>query len=192
VDSSAQELKVYTYGDYLKFEDHARCEIIGGVIYNMSPAPRSRHQQVLWRLSNQIGNYFEGKTCQMFIAPFDVRLPKPGEKSLSATNVVQPDIVVVCDPKKIDFRGCKGVPDWIIEITSPSTAKTDRRLKFMLYEETGVKEYWIVNPEKNTLSVFIREKDGMYGSEMVFAEHQSVAPSSFPELRVDLNRVFVK
>ncbi len=180
----------YTYGDYLKFGEDVRCEIIDGVVYNMSPAPGIIHQGVSINLSTAIGVYLIGKKCRVFCSPFDVRLPKKGEKSKETTNVVQPDISVICDSKKLDSRGCKGAPDWIIEIISPSSNRRDRRDKFMLYEIAGVKEYWIVNPKTNKVSVFIMEKDGLFGSEKVYEAGQSVSPSIFPELVINLEQVF--
>ena len=188
--SAAKDARMYTYSEYLKFDDGFRCEIIDGMIYNMSPAPRTIHQEVLVNIIYQIGNYFHDKTCKMFFAPFDVRLPKKGEKSSTTTNVVQPDLLVVCDPKKIDSRGCKGPPDWIIEIISPSTEKKDRRQKFLLYEECGVKEYWIINPDKKIISTFLLEKDGLYGSEVVYTGNQIISPSLFIGLNIDLDKVF--
>jgi Uma2 family endonuclease len=191
MNAALEQDRIYTYRDYLKFGEDVRCEIIDGVVYDLLPAPGSLHQGRLMTLATIIGSYFLNKKCKAFVAPFDVRLPKKGEKSKDTSNVVQPDIVVICDAKKVDSKGCKGAPDWIIEIISPSSNRRDRRDKFNLYENSGVNEYWIVNPKTKKLSVFILDKkEGLYGSEEVYGLGQTVYPSMFPDLIIDLDLVF--
>jgi len=136
----------------------------------MSPAPSSEHQRISMELGRQLSNYLRGKNCTVFPAPFDVRLPRGEEKDEEIENVVQPDLVVVCDRGKIDKRGCKGAPDLIIEILSYSTAKKDLNEKFNLYEQACVKEYWVVFQSEEVVEIYqlndnMRyEKTGTYQS----------------------------
>lgn len=140
----------YTYADYIKWDDDTRWELINGIPYKIS-APSRQHQEISIRLSSALFNFLKGKHCKVYSAPFDVRL---NPDTLDDT-VVQPDIVVICDHSKLDDAGCKGVPDMVIEILSPSTSRYDRTTKFNRYREAGVREYWIVDPETKTLAVHI-------------------------------------
>ena len=125
-------------------------ELIRGKIYKMSPAPTSKHQIVVGNLHGIVWNFLRGKSCKVFTAPFDVRLPsapkKKADKEIST--VVQPDLCVICDLEKIDERGCLGAPDWIVEILSKFTSAKDLNEKFSVYEEAGVREYWVVHPQE--------------------------------------------
>lgn len=112
----------YTYWDYLKWQFEERVELIRGKIFKMSPAPGSLNQRVSFKLGVALDKCFQGKSCSIFAAPFDVRLPIPSAKK--DTTVVQPDLCVICDPTKIDERGCKGAPDLVIEIVSPAIPRT--------------------------------------------------------------------
>ena len=152
----------HTYGDYLTWTDEDRWEIIEGVSYGMAPAPTTFHQRISGKLFNMIYNYLEGQRCEVFAAPFDVRLGVPEISDENWETVVQPDISVICDKNKIDERGCKGPPDWIIEIISPSTASRDHIQKRRLYEKHGVKEYWIVDPSYRMVHVYRMDKEGSY------------------------------
>ncbi len=146
----------YSYSDYLTWQWTEMTELIRGKIYKMSPAPGSTHQKVSMKLTLDIGNFLKGKKCQLFSAPFDVRLPLSSKQKTDKqiTTVVQPDLCVVCDPSKIDERGCLGAPDWIIEILSRHTSAKDLREKFDVYEEAGVREYWVVHPQEQTVLVY--------------------------------------
>ena len=134
----------YTYADYCSWDDGERWEIIDGEAYAMSPAPLREHQSISAKLVTQIGLFLKGKTCEVFAAPFDVRL----NVGRGDDTVVQPDILIVCDKTKFDpeGKGVVGAPDLIIEILSPSTEKRDRKIKFKAYQQAGVREYWIVDP----------------------------------------------
>jgi Uma2 family endonuclease len=124
----------YTYADYQTWNDGVRYELIDGVVYMMSPAPNRAHQELSGELFNQFYNYLKGKKCKVYAAPFDVRLSdKEHEKT-----VLQPDITVVCDPSKLDKKGCKGAPDMVVEILSPSNAERDTTLKLRKYLQAGV------------------------------------------------------
>jgi Uma2 family endonuclease len=132
------EQPIHTYHDYLSWPDDHPCELIDGRVVSMAPAPSLDHQTVVVELTTQIAIQLRDKPCRVFSAPFDVRLPEGTESESEIKNVVQPDILVVCDPKKLDQRGCLGAPDWIIEVLSPRTAAKDHIDKRLLYERHGI------------------------------------------------------
>ena len=183
--------KRYTYADYQAWPDEERWELIDGVAYNMTPAPNTRHQKISSALHGIIWSFLRGKTCQVFPAPFDVRLPKANQSEKESDTVVQPDLSVFCDPKKIDEKGAIGAPDWVIEVLSPSTLKKDVGVKTLLYQAHGVAEYWLVDPEAETISV-LRFDPGLkrYGLGQEFTREHSVAPAQFPGLSIALEEVF--
>jgi len=134
--------KGFTYKDYLSWGDDVRFELIDGIPYMMA-APTRWHQRVTVDISRQLGNWLEDKPCEVYAAPFDVRLFPEADKSDRA--VVQPDVLVICDEKKLaDGKACLGAPDFVVEVTSKSTKGKDFREKKALYERAGVREYWIV------------------------------------------------
>ena len=181
----------YTYADYLTWEWEQMAELIHGKIFKMSPAPSSAHQRISGNLHGPLWNYFHGKKCQLFLAPFDVRLPGPSKKDKDIVTVVQPDVCVICDPSKIDERGCLGAPDWIIEILSKYTSSKDLTLKFDVYEASGVKEYWVVHPSEQTVLIYTLDKQGKYkGRLKPFVRTDTVSPRIFPELSIVLEQVF--
>ena len=179
-----------TYGEYLTWPEGERWELISGVAYNMSPAPSPMHQRVLIALSAQLYHLSEGKSCAVYPAPFDVRLPEKNERDTDISTVVQPDISIVCDASKIDRKGCKGAPDMVIEILSPATAKKDRQEKFRLYERHQVKTYWIVSPLDEIIEVFTLNQDGKYGEADIYTADDRVPVSVFPGAEIDLAKVF--
>lgn len=181
--------KKLTYADYLNFDFEYMVELIKGQLYKMTPAPSSRHQEISVSLTRLFGSYFLGKSCVLYHAPFDVILPIANEKRKTSTTVVQPDLCVICDLDKIDEAGCLGPPDLIIEILSPSTQKKDLTQKYAIYEETGVKEYWVIYPSAKMLHLYILE-DGKYGKPEIFDDQDVVSPLLFPELKVNLLDVF--
>lgn len=180
----------FTYGDYVNWPDEERWELIDGIAYNMSPAPSRRHQKISRELERQIANFLLDKPCEVYDAPFDVRLPEANEEDANIMTVVQPDIVVVCDHDKLDDAGCRGAPDLIIEILSPFTASKDMKTKLSLYEKHGVKEYWIVHPVDNTVLVFKLGKNKMYGKPDVYTAEDKIKTSILDGLEIDLNTVF--
>lgn len=182
----------YTYADYLTWSDDQRWELIDGVAYNMSPAPSRRHQDISREFLVQFSIHLRGKECKVYDAPFDVRLPTPAEAGETTSTVVQPDIVVVCDPAKLDDRGCKGAPDLVIEILSPDSASRDMKEKFLLYEKVGVLEYWIVSPPEKMVMVFRRGPEGAYGRPMNFTAGDRVPVAVLPDLEIDLGIVFAE
>lgn len=178
----------YTYADYLTWPEDERWEIIDGIAY-MQAAPSWQHQAISSELSAQFVNYLRGKSCKAFTAPFDLRLPEENEKDEDTKNVLQPDIVVVCSKKGLKGTGYYGVPELIIEITSPATSRKDRLLKFNKYEKAGVKEYWIVEPE-GVVSVFKLQDGNRYGRPELYGEKDKIKVSIFPDLVIDLEPVF--
>jgi Uma2 family endonuclease len=176
----------YNYANYLKWFFPERVEIIKGKVLKLA-APNVGHQNISLNLTLQIGIYLKHKPCQLFVAPFDVRLSKFKEDK-AIDSVVQPDLCIICDPKKIDEKGCNGAPDMIVEILSPSTAQRDLELKYSLYEENGVKEYWIVQPNDQTVSVFdlVGEKYVLRG---IYHRQKMVLVNTIG-LEIDLTEIF--
>ena len=182
----------YSYADYLTWDDDKRWELIDGEAFCMSPAPARLHQKNSGELYRQFANHLEGKKCEVYSAPFDVRFVETKDDVADdyIDTVVQPDIVVVCDPKKLDDRGCKGSPDLIIEILSPSTARMDMTIKFDLYQRFGVKEYWIVHPKDQTILVFKLLETGLYAVPDRYCADDTIPVSLLGDLKVDLKLVF--
>ena len=179
----------YTYADYLKWQFDESVELIRGKLYQMSPAPKRKHADASVNLEYALLQYFDGKTCKVYDAPFDVRLPVQNRKKPDQIyTVVQPDLFVVCDLSKLDDDGCLGAPDWIIEIISPRTAKRDFNEKYNLYEEAGVREYWIVQPKDSAVNVYILE-DGKYALVDIY-ESGDIPSCIFPELTISHERIF--
>jgi Uma2 family endonuclease len=179
----------FTYGDYLKWPDEERWELINGVAYDMSPAPSRRHQEIVGELYRQISNYLLDKPCEVYIAPFDVRLPKFDEADEEIETVIQPDIIVVCDINKLDDRGCRGAPDIIIEVISPQTAKKDLITKHYLYERHKIKQYWIFDPEQEDAVIF-KLKNNIYREPKEYKKEDKVKVDIFKDLEIDLNTIF--
>ncbi|MBU1752413.1 Uma2 family endonuclease [bacterium] len=180
----------YTYGDYLQWSDEERWELIDGVAYNMSPAPLRRHQKIVGELHRQISNYLIDKSCQVYVAPFDVRLPESDESDEEIETVVQPDIVVVCERNKLDDKGCKGSPDIVIEILSPYTAKKDFVTKYHLYERHKVKQYWIFDPDTKEVSIFKLNNNDKYGEPEDYKKEDTIKVDIFKDLEIDLRAIF--
>lgn len=186
----SESKKKYTYADYLTWPEGERWEIIDGVPY-MQAAPSWQHQAISGNIFGQFYEYLKGKPCQVFAAPFDLCIPEFNENDEKISNVIsQPDIVVICDKTKLRKTGFFGVPELIIEIISPSTARTDKITKFNKYEKAGVKEYWIVEPEQKIVSVFVLQDNNRYGRPDVFSEEDQITVSIFPDLAIDLKPVF--
>lgn len=182
--------KHYTYADYLLWPEGERVELIDGVPMAMTPAPTRQHQRILGELHAAFHSYLRGKTCQVYMAPFDVRLPKAGEQDEDTQTVVQPDLSVVCDKSKLDDRGCKGSPDLVVEIVSPSSFRHDVLTKLRLYEKSGVREYWIVYPGEKAVVVHKLGENGKYGEAEAFAAKDHVQVGIFDDLAVALETVF--
>ncbi|WP_156291397.1 Uma2 family endonuclease [Oceanobacillus salinisoli] len=146
---------------------------------------------MLSELHRQIANYLVGKECDVYPAPFHVVLNLESyEKEEESKDVFEPDITIVCDPNKLDDAGCKGSPDMVIEIISPSSAKRDKIEKINKYEQAGVKEYWIVEPQEKIISVFKLQESGSYGRPELYTDEHEVKVSIFDDFIIQLNKVF--
>lgn len=180
----------FHYADYKNWPVDERWELIDGVAWNMSPAPAARHQDMLANLITEFRNYLKGKRCKAHIAPFDVFFPAfAGQDEDDVDTIVQPDLIVVCDPKKLENNGCKGAPDICVEILSPYTSKKDLNEKFNLYERSGVKEYWILHPALGYAHIYKLEDNGKYGDPLI-VENEGLLKSSVLEgLELDLKHI---
>jgi Uma2 family endonuclease len=181
----------YTYADYLLWQFQERVELIKGKIFKMSPAPSRDHQKVSLKLTRELDKVFINHNCELYVAPFDVRLVN--FKKSSAENqiftVVQPDLCVVCDLEKLDEKGCLGSPDLIIEIVSKGNSKKDLVTKFDLYQENGVTEYWIVNPSEKDVHIYTLSNGKYIGSRPYLTEMEIESPT-FPELKFEVDKIF--
>lgn len=179
----------HTYADYLTWPGGERDELINGVAYvREPPAPSRSHQELLGQIHLQVGLALEGKRCRAYVAPFDVRLPKAGEADDCIDTVVQPDILIVCDLKKLDERGMRGAPDWIAEVLSPATASYDEVVKIPVYERAGVLEVWLVHPTERTVTIY-RLEDEHYGPPSVLEMKGRTPISAVPGVSVDWDRL---
>jgi Uma2 family endonuclease len=184
-----QEVRKYTYADYLTWPKDERWEIIDGIPY-MQAAPSWEHQRILAQIGRQFLNYFQGKPCETYLAPFDVRLPEGNETDDDTKTTIQPDISVICDKSKLKGTGYFGVPTLVVEILSPSTAAFDKKIKMKRYGKAGVKEVWIIDPSNKILDVFKLLDDGRYGQPETYSTEDKIVVSIFPDLVVDLSAVF--
>jgi len=172
----------YTYADYKLWPEGERWELIQGDAWSMSPAPKRRHQTILGSLYAQLDRYFLGKPCRPHIAPVDVFLLLDSEEIESATNVVQPDAFVVCDQSKLREECIVGAPDFVLEILSLSTAMKDQTQKRLLYERSGVLEYWILNPDTYEVIIYNRKNSETFGLPRVADIRTGVSVSLFEAL----------
>ena len=182
---------LYTYADYMTWQFQERVELIRGRLFPMSPAPNLTHQRILGNFYGPMWQYFQRHTCQVFLAPFDVRLPVSMKKGQNTT-VVQPDICVVCDPQKLDKQGCDGAPDLVIEILSPGNSKREMREKFQVYQESGVREYWLVYPLDQEVRVYVLNPEGKYIGLAPIIADDLLQSTIFPNLKIDLTQVFTQ
>ncbi|MBK7634475.1 MAG: Uma2 family endonuclease [Saprospiraceae bacterium] len=194
--------KTYSYADYLLWRFEERVELIKGKILKMSPAPSRKHQGISSTIHILLGNYLMQKGCVLYAAPFDVRLPISEDLNISKKyknkakklqdgkilTVVQPDITVVCDPDKLDERGCIGAPDLVIEILSPGNKDIELKDKFEIYQESGIKEYWIVEPDEYII-VYTLQK-GKYNGSKPFTSGEKVTSTLMPELALNVSEIF--
>jgi Uma2 family endonuclease len=173
--------KTYTYADYLQWRFDEYVELFRGKLMRKSPAPMRRHQKISGKIFLAIGKYLEHRRCEVYHAPFDVRLPQKGNTSDKAVfTVVQPDICIICDESKLDERGCIGAPDTIIEILSSGNVDRDLKKKFDLYEEHGVPEYWIVAPGIKNVTVYTMNESSKYELKGEFDGNGPIPLQSLP------------
>jgi len=182
----------YTYADYLLWQFSERVELLRGRISKMA-APSRNHQRVSRNIQHFLSNALWKSPCQMYDAPFDVRLTRFSKaKNKEVITVVQPDLCVICDPAKLDDRGCIGAPDLIIEILSPGNSRTEMKDKFELYQEAGVIEYWIVSPIECMVQVWKLNEQGFYFSLQPFLEGDILTTPIIPNLEVNLTDIFIE
>ena len=179
-----KEDKRYTYDDYLTWDKGIRYELIEGVPYAMAGVSL-KHMIVRRELERRLGNYLDGKSCQLFSERFDLILDVNGAND----TVVQPDIYVVCDPSKITDKGCIGAPDLVIEILSTWSVSRDKIKKLRFYEKAGVPEYWIVDPVLAFIDVYIL-KDGKYSFPKSYNEADTIPVQALPDCCIILSDVF--
>lgn len=176
----------YTYADYLKWKFKEKVELIKGKIMEMSPAPTRFHQRISMKLTSNFLNFFDNHKCQLYAAPFDVRFPDENGK---IKTVVQPDLCVICDENKLDDRGCIGAPDLVVEILSKGNTKREMKDKYEIYQEQGVKEYWIVSPETRTIQIFVLENGKYIGIQPV-AEDEMATSVVFSALSFSTEKLY--
>ena len=183
--------KKYTYAEYLTWQFQERVELFLGKVFRMSPAPNVKHQRLLRNLFVEIVAYSRKKKCQTFCAPFDVRLPVTAQKGKTDT-VVQPDIVVICDEKKLDEQGCNGAPDLIVEILSPGNSTKEMKHKFELYETSLVLEYWIVDPVHEDVTIYSLNTDRKYIGSKPYVAGESVSSAILTGFEMKVEEIFKK
>ena len=161
--------KKYSYADYLLWKIKERVELFKGMIAEMSPAPSTTHQRILLILTRIFDAFFIHHSCSLFFAPIDVRLlnKKKSTKDKDIYTVVQPDLIVVCNENKIDERGCLDAPDLVVEILSPGNSNKEMNIKYELYEEAGVQEYWIIHPAERQLLIYVLENGIFIGKNQL-------------------------
>jgi Uma2 family endonuclease len=183
----------HTYADYLTWSDGRREELIDGVSYiKEPPAPSRIHQEIVGELYHQVRGALEGRPCRAYVAPFDVRLPKSGEPDEQIDTIVQPDVLIVCDPHKLDGRGMRGAPDWIAEVLSASSARHDQIVKLPAYERAGVLEVWLIHPTDRLLTIHRLEGGGQYGRATVYELKDQTALSAVPGVTIDWDRLVAR
>ncbi|QIW15922.1 restriction endonuclease [Pasteurellaceae bacterium RH1A] len=176
----------YSYADYLMWKLKERVEIIKGKIVAMSPAPTRLHQRISMKLTAYFVSVFDNHDCQLYAAPFDVRLP---DQNGQIKNVVQPDLCVICDHSKLDDRGCIGAPDLVVEILSMGNSKREIKHKFELYQESGVSEYWVVNPSQEYIQIYVLE-NGRYIGIAPVSEGEIITSVRFPHLSFSTAKLY--
>jgi Uma2 family endonuclease len=179
-------LKQYTFKDYLSWQFQERVELFRGFVAKMSPAPNTIHQIISRELGTALSVFLKRKNCQVFFAPIDVYLPTIDKKT-----IVQPDIIVVCEPKKIQLKGCVGAPDIVIEILSPGNSKKEMNDKFLLYEESGVKEYWVVFPEEQVVQIY-ELINGRFQSKKPLANGNILTTPILEGFELEIDEIFAR
>jgi Uma2 family endonuclease len=183
-----RDSEYHTYADYLGWPENVRYELIDGVAYLMAPTPVRLHQEFVGELLYQVRAALEGKPCRVYIAPFDVRLPRGNEVDERVDTVVQSDLLVVCDSSKLDERGMRGAPDWVVEVLSPSSASHDQTVKLAAYERARVPELWLVHPTDRVVTVY-RLEGSAYGRPTVQEIVGALSVGTLPDIRIDWERV---
>ncbi len=179
----------YSYAHYLNWLFDDRVELIKGKVFKMS-GPARLHQQVSINIASMLFNFLLGKPCKVYTAPFDVRFYNGSKADKDVHTVLQPDLCVICDSQKLDIRGCIGAPDIVVEILSPGNNKKELLNKYSIYEEYGVKEYWIVSPGYKTLLKYTLDMEGKYQPSKLLTLSEKVYSEVLPGFELDLDAVF--
>ena len=188
-EPSASYSGKYSYADYLTWQLDEMVEIIKGRLFKMTSAPSRIHQKTAGKLHHWLYSFLEGKTCEVYIAPFDVRLPTTSTNNEEVYTVVQPDVCVICDKNKLDEAGCIGAPDLIVEILSPGNNKKELQNKYEVYQESGVREYWIIHPNEQTLLIYSLKNGGFIPSRL-FTSGDNVNSNVILGFNLDLEDFF--
>lgn len=175
----------YSYEDYETWVYDGRVALINGKVFQLTP-PSRHYQQLSDRISSLLFNYLKDYLCKVCTAPFDVRISKPGSSDKDICTVLQPDICVICDPAKMDKWGCVGAPDIVVEIQLPEDNRTE--LLYHVYEEFGVKEYWVINPSEKTFRKHILDQSGKYQSSRLFTLNEKI--EVLPDFILDIGEIF--
>jgi Uma2 family endonuclease len=180
----------YSFADYLQWKFQERLELIRGRIYKLS-APNANHAIVSQELLFKLVDFFKREPCRAFIAPFDVRLPRKGRTAdHEIKTVVQPDLFVVCDKTKIDEKGCCGAPDLVMEVLSPGSIKHDKETKYALYEEAGVREYWLIDPKRKNVVSYVLEENEKFGAARKYRSGDIVSSVAVAGFAVAVDDIF--
>ncbi|GGI25007.1 Uma2 family endonuclease [Pedobacter mendelii] len=180
----------YSYANYLNWLFEERVELIKGKIFKMSPAPSRVHQEIAMNLLKPFLNFLDGKLFKVYSAPFDVRFPKESKEDAAVFTVLQPDICVVCDKSKLDYRGCIGAPDIVVEILSPGNTKMELLNKYKVYEEFGVKEYWVVSQGDQSILIYTLNDFGKFQPSKIFTLSEKITSTVLPGFELALDDVF--
>jgi Uma2 family endonuclease len=187
-----RDTNYHTYADYLVWSNTYGDELIDGAAYvREPPSPSPSHQWIIVELSRQIATALEDSPCRVYVAPLDVRLPKSTEEDDQVDTVVQPDVLIVSDPRRVDARGVRGAPDWLAEVLSRSTATHDRIVKVPAYERAGVREVWLIDPIGRTLSIY-RLEAGHYGPPIILELKGQTRLTAVPDVTVDWDRLLAR
>lgn len=182
--------KTYSYTDYMSWQVNEYLELLKGKIFRMA-APSRRHQEVSLNLAFLIKRFLQGKSCKIYVAPFDVRLPRfDKQQNKEIWTVVQPDICMICDLTKLDDAGCIGAPDWVVEVLSPSNTQKEMKYKYEIYEEAGIKEYWIISLNDKVLHRYRLNDEGKYSGLRPLTSEDIATTPLLEGLEIDLSQVF--
>ncbi len=179
----------YSYASYLSWKFKERVELFKGKVLQMS-APSVNHQRLLGFIQGEIYQYLKNQSCEVFAAPFDVRFSDESKSNSEVFTVLQPDVCVICDSTKLDKRGCIGAPDIVVEILSSSTQKKDLEYKFDIYEEYGVREYWVVDPEKLTFLKYVLNSEGKFIGGIPYDGGSQFISDILPGFKINVDEFF--
>jgi len=184
--------KKYTYADYLTWKFEERVELLKGWVVKMSPAPNMRHQEIATTITGEIYKFLENRPCKVFAAPFDVRLPLPLNNQVdnSINTVVQPDVTVVCDLAKLDKQGCIGAPGIVVEVLSPGNTKKEMRDKLEIYQNAGIPEYWLVDPEHEFVLMYVLNELGIYTTTRPLTIGDQITSYTLKGFTLDADKIF--